>query len=81
MITSQQFFEELKEGDEYMSCTMTKEVYSGIELENRERIVVNTVKQKNSSFKDNETHKELVKKLGKASKELRDFEFNLNHKS
>lgn len=80
MITSQQFFEELREGDEYLSCFMTKEVYSGIELENRERIVVNTVRLKTSKFKDDETHKKLTKASYKASKELRDYEFNQNHK-
>jgi len=80
MKTSKQFFEELREGDEYLSCMMTKEVYNGIDLENRERIVVNTVRQKNSKFKNDEVHKALVKKVTKVNKELRDYEFENNHK-
>lgn len=79
MITSQQFFEELREGDEYMSCFMTKEVYSGIELELRELICVNTVKVK-KSFKNDTIHLELTKNLSKAKKELLKYEFNINHK-
>jgi len=68
MKTSQQFFEELREGDEYLSCFMTKEVYSGIELELRNRICVNTVRLKT------------LKASYIASKELRDYEFNMNNK-
>lgn len=80
MMSSKEFFEELREGDEYLSCMMTKEVYSGIDLENRERIVITTVRQKNSNFKYDEYHKELLKKKSKIDKELRDYEFNINHK-
>ena len=80
MITSKQFFEELREGDEYLNCMMKKEVYNGIDFELRERIVVNTVRQKNSQLKDDEVHKELLKNKAKADKELRDYEFEKNHK-
>ena len=80
MITSKQFFEELREGDEYLNCMMKKEVYNGIDFELRERIVVNTVRQKNSQLKDDEVHKELLKNKSKADKELRDYEFEKNHK-
>jgi len=80
MKSSKEFFEELREGDQYLSCMMTKEVYSGIDLENRERIVITTVRQKNSNFKDDKYHKELLKKKSKIDKELRDYEFNINHK-
>ena len=77
---AKEFFGELREGDEYMNCFMTKEVYSGIELELRERIGVNEVRQKNDLFKDDPTHQELVKKVSKAKRELRDYEYDLNHK-
>ena len=80
MKTSQQFFEELREGDEYLSCFITKEVYSGIELEYRERICVNTVRLKTSKFKDDEIHKKLTKASYMASKELRNYEFEQNNK-
>lgn len=78
MITSQQFFEDLREGDEYMSCFMTKEVYSGIEHELKERICVNTVKVKNPIIID-EVHKELIKNVSKAKKVLIEYEYNINH--
>ena len=77
---SKEFFEQLREGDEYLTLLTTKEVYSGIELELRNRMVVNTVRQKNNSFKDDDNHKELVKNLSKAKKELRNYEYSQNHK-
>ena len=80
MIGSKEFFEQLREGDEYLNCFMTKEVYSGIDLELREHIVVNRVRQKNESFKNDETHKELLKNKLKADKILSDYEFKINHK-
>jgi hypothetical protein len=80
MITSQELFAELREGDEYLSLMCKKEVYSGIELELRERIVVNDIRQKNSKFKEDEVHQELVKNMSKAKKELIKYEFNQNHK-
>ena len=80
MINSKQFFEELREGDEYMSLLATKEVYSGIDLELRERMVVNTVRQKNSKFKDDDNHKKLAINVSKAKKELRNYEYDQNHK-
>lgn len=80
MITSKDFFMELRQGDEYLSCFMTKEVYSGIELELRDRIVVNEVRQTNDKFKDDPTHKNLIKTLYKAKKEVRNYEYEQNHK-
>lgn len=79
MLTSQKFFEDLREGDEYLNCFMTKEVYSGIELENRERICVNTVRKTNDKFKTDETHRSLSKNVSKAKKELLDYEYKLNN--
>jgi hypothetical protein len=77
---SKEFFEELREGEEYVSVMMSMDVYNGISLENRLRMTDPKVRQKNSKFTNDETHKELVKKVAKANKELRDYEFNINHK-
>ena len=79
MIGAKEFFEELRNGQEWVSCLMTKECYSGIDLEAKKRIVVNSVRQKNDGFADDEAHKELVKKVAKAKKELRNYEFDKNH--
>jgi len=80
MKSAKEFFEELREGDEYLSLLSTKEVYNGIDFELRERMVVNTVRQKNSSFANDENHKKLILKVSKAKKELRNYEFEQNHK-
>jgi len=77
---SKEFFDELREGEEYVSVMMSMDVYNGISLENRLRMTDPKVRQKNSKFTNDETHKELVKKVAKANKELRDYEFNINHK-
>ena len=60
MLSSKQFFEDLKEGQEYMSCLMTKEVYSGIDFELREQMYMTEIRQKNEALKEDETHKKLV---------------------
>jgi hypothetical protein len=79
MIGNKEFFEELRNGDEYLNCFMTKEVYSGIEQEYRERIVVNTVRKKNIDFQKDETHKQLIRDVSKAKKELIKYEFKINY--
>ena len=58
MMGAKQFFEELREGDEYLSTLMNREVSGGIGLELRERMVVITVRQKSSSFVDDDNHME-----------------------
>ena len=80
MISSKDFFEELRDGDEYLSTLMTKEVYHGIDLEFRDRMVVNTIRQKNTKFEHDEYHKELVREVSKSKAKLRNYEYNENHK-
>lgn len=77
---SKEFFEELREGESYLNCFMTRDVYSGIDHELRELMVVNEVRQHNEKFKDDPIHKDLVKKYSQAKAELRDYEFKINHK-
>ena len=77
---SKEFFEELQEGQEWCNCFMTKEVYNGIDFELKEQIVLNSVRQHNDMFKDDEHHKKLIAKKRKANKELMDYEFKINHK-
>lgn len=81
MLGSKEFFEELRNGDEYLTCFMTKEVYSGIELEFRERIGVSEVREKNDRFKNDPEHQILLKASFKAKRELGDYEYNINHKA
>ncbi len=80
MVTSKDFFNELREGDEYLNCFMTKEVYGGIDMELRELISVNEVRKKNRDFENDETHRKLVRDLSKAKSELIKYEFNINYK-
>jgi len=80
MITSKDFFQQLREGDEYLNCFMTKEVYSGIDHELRERISVNEVRKKNKDFETDDTHKQLIKDLSKAKKALINYEYDKNYK-
>lgn len=80
MISNKDFFGELREGDEYLNCFMTKEVYGGIEHELRERIAVNEVRKKNRDFENDETHKELLRDYSKAKSKLINYEYDKNYK-
>lgn len=80
MIDYRTFQESLNEGDEYVNCTMATSTFNGIDFELRELMYQSDIRQKNSKFKDDEVHKVLVKKVSKAKKELRNYEFNKNHK-
>ena len=81
MLSNKQFFEQLREGDEYLNCFMTKEVYSGIDFELRERIAVSEVRQKNNSFENDETHKALLKDMAKLKTKRINYEYDLNLKT
>jgi hypothetical protein len=59
---------------------MTKEIYNGIDFELKEQIVLNEVRQKNKELEQDENYINLVKKVSKAKKELRNYEFDKNHK-
>lgn len=80
MLSNKEFFEQLREEEEYLNAMMSKDVYSGIELELRERMVVGDVRRKNKLFEQDEHHKQLVKNIAKAKIELLNYEYDLNHK-
>jgi len=80
MKSSKDFFMELREGEEYLNCFMTKEVYNGIDFELRQLMTDPEIRQKNSSFKNDETHKKLIGNVNKAKRELRNYEYDINHK-
>jgi len=77
---SKEFFEELRHNEEWCNCFMTKEIYNGIYFELKEQIVLNEVRQKNKELEQDENYINLVKKVSKAKKELRNYEFDKNHK-
>ena len=79
MLSNKDFFHELREDEEWLNAIMTKETYSHIDPELKNRIVVGDVRKKNSSFSSDETHKELIKNQSKAKKALMDYEFNKNN--
>ena len=59
---------------------MAKEIYNGIDFDLKEQIVLNEVRQKNKELEEDENNINLVKKVSKAKKELRNYEFDKNHK-
>ena len=75
---AKQFFEELREGEEYLSLMASKQVYFGIDHELREQMYSSSVRQKNSDFKDDPNHQQLVKNVSKAKNELTDYEYIIN---
>lgn len=79
MKSNKEFFQQLREDEEWLNAIMTKETYNGIDHELKQRIVVGDVRKKNKSFELDETHKELVKKASKAKKDLINYEFDLNN--
>lgn len=78
-MTKPEFFGQLEEGDEYLSLLCTKQTYARIEPLLTGQMVISSVRQKNESFKDDEQHKELVKLLRKAKKQLQNYEFEKNN--
>ena len=78
-MTIQDFFSLLNEGDEYLTIMCTKDTYRKIPHELMKEIVINSIRQKNESFKDDPVHKEKVKALNKAKKDLSDYEYLKNN--
>ena len=79
-MTTPEFFDQLNEGDEYLSILCTKQIYSKIPSELLDVMSISSVRQKNESFKDDLEHKELVKGLSRAKKELQNYEYYKNNK-
>jgi hypothetical protein len=75
---AKQFFEELREGEEYLSLMASREVYFGIDHELREQMYCSTIRQKNSNFKEDANHQQLVKNVSKAKNALTDYEYIIN---
>ncbi len=70
MLSNKEFFEQLREGEEYLSCLMSKETYSGIDFEMREMMILGDVRVKNSELKHDEHHKKLISNISKAKRDL-----------
>lgn len=79
-LTTREFFDSLEDGQQYLSCFTTEEAYALIPREVQEKMLINEIRQTNDSFKNDEAHKALTKKLRTAKGELRDYEFKINHK-
>jgi len=80
MLSNKEFFQQLREDEEWLNAIMTKETYNGIEHELRERMVVGDVRKKNKAFELDENHKQLVRNQSKAKKALIDYEYELNNR-
>jgi len=78
-MTSQELFRELKDGDSWASCIMSEDVWNSLPTEIKESIVLNGIRKLNESLQDDERYQDLVKKVSKVKKELRDYEYSINH--
>mgnify|MGYP003656985442 FL=1 len=79
-MTRQEFFGSLEDGQQYLSCFTTEEFYLMIPQEIRDTMLVNEIRQQNSDFDNDPTHKQLKKTYRDAKKELRNYEYKVNHK-
>ena len=79
MISSKDFFEQLREGQEYTSCLMTMSTYNGIDHELKQLMYQGDIRQKNLKFKDDEILQQLKKVAYKASKAVKNREYDINH--
>jgi hypothetical protein len=64
-MTIPEFFNQLKDGEEYLSILCTKQTFSKL---NTDGLVINSVRKKNESFK-----------LRKTKKALQDYEYEKNN--
>lgn len=78
-LTSNEFFRELQDGDEWCNCFIYKSQMEYIPESVKMYMCINEVRKQNDKFKDDEVHKELVKDLSKARRNLRNYEYNINH--
>lgn len=77
---SKTFFSLLPDGKEYVTLITTKTTYNLIDEVLRKKIVLTSVRQKNSDFENDETHKALLAKKSKIEKEIRNYEYEVNNK-
>ena len=78
MIGAKELFQELREGDEYVTAQMRAETYWAIPSEQRAEMTA-TIRQYSCEYDKDEIHCALVKEIAKKKKQLRDREFELNH--
>lgn len=74
------FKESLNESEEYTTLIMSTQTLVGLDFEMREIIYQGGIRQKNSMFDNDEVHKSLRKERTKIDKQIRDYEFKINHK-
>jgi hypothetical protein len=74
------FYNDLSNGEEYITCMMNINTFNGLDFEAQQLMYQSEIRQKNDKFKDDDVHKEYVKRISKAKKDLRDYEFNINNK-
>tara|TARA_R100001244_G_scaffold131405_1_gene104614 strand:+ start:186 stop:425 length:240 start_codon:yes stop_codon:yes gene_type:complete len=78
-VTTPEFFDQLEEGEEYLSLLCTKQTYACINPLVTGQLVISSVRQKNESFREDEQHKLFIKALRKAKKDLQNYEYNKNN--
>ena len=79
MISAKEIMQDMVEGGEYVNALMPREVYNQINDDIQHQMSI-TVRVKNSHYTDDEVYRDLTNKASKASKKVRDYEFNINNK-
>ena len=77
-ISSEEFFGQLEDGQQYLSMFTSEEYYNLIPKNIQDQIVINEIRQTNFDFKNDPIHKQLLTEYYKAKKELRNYEYNIN---
>lgn len=78
-LTTNEFFDQLQDGDEWMNCFFHKQQMQYIPESVQMYMCINEIRQQNDKFDGDEVHKELVKDISKAKRALRNYEYNINH--
>lgn len=74
---AKEFYEELQDGQEYVSALIAKDDFLAIPDDLRNRMYF-TIRQINCKFREDETHCKLVAAISKAKKDLLNYEFDYN---
>ena len=70
------FFKNLNDGDKYVSIMLNVNQYNDFKDFFESQCVVGSIRIKNSELDEDIVRKDLIKKISKAKKDLRDYEFN-----
>lgn len=81
MTGSKDFFQQLREGEQYASMFVDMDLLNHIKenFESEEHYRLNSIKEHRPEYKEDELLCELYKKSTKLNKQIRDREYDINH--